>query len=386
MNCICGNTLTPVVEISHLVFSNLEPFDGNTQILYCQCGLISKALTPSYLQKLKISYENYLSKNENISSKKSFPALAYGSKHNAICDLALSIVRQKGYTRILDYGCGDGSLLRRFRSLFKSNTTQLFAYDAYTHPQFEPELKIGVLVNTLEAPRNDFDLVTLIHTIEHCENPIKVINEISGLLSINGTLLIQCPLWTSNYFDLYIADHLFHFTEDSISQLLESNGFTVISLNTDLVEKEITVIACRKLSDQNHSNTELLPIVNRQLLVGSAQMMNRWLDCINRALVMNSNYQLGIYGLGIAGAVLYDICIEFKLDLLGFLDDDMQRCDFVFRGHEIFYAKDFVRREKPILVLLPFKLDLSMKKASELKERNIQSLYFDSKRDTFIFS
>lgn len=46
-------------------------------------------------------------------------------------------------------------------------------------------------------PSNLYDIVTMIHTLEHLENPKEVIRRINTLLSKNGKLIIEIPVINS---------------------------------------------------------------------------------------------------------------------------------------------------------------------------------------------
>lgn len=94
--------------------------------------------------------------------------------------------------RILDYGCGDGNLIR----FFENKGFNIFGAD------FESEM-IQILKNNkikvfdfqeLERKISSFDVVLMRDVFEHSTNPINLINSICSILDKHGILIIDGPL------------------------------------------------------------------------------------------------------------------------------------------------------------------------------------------------
>lgn len=79
-----------------------------------------------------------------------------------------------------------------------------------------------------------FDLITMFHVLEHLENPVRDLSCLAGFLKPDGKLVIEVPniLYPDMAFShKWHPGHLFSFTNQTLSMLLEKSGFRVISCN-----------------------------------------------------------------------------------------------------------------------------------------------------------
>lgn len=116
--------------------------------------------------------------------------------------LHFSALREFGITfnsRVLDVGCGSGSLLQNmalfgFRSL--AGCDPFLEHDlAYTG--------VRVFKGELRQMEDCFDLIMLHHAFEHMADPGEVLREIRGLLSPEGLCLVRIPVADSAAFERY---------------------------------------------------------------------------------------------------------------------------------------------------------------------------------------
>ncbi len=85
---------------------------------------------------------------------------------------------------------------------------------------------------------NDFDFVTMWHSLEHFINPNETIKKIYSKINQNGTLIIRVPafdsfeskLLKSRWVWFQSQFHYFHYSLKSLTKLLENNGFEVIEI------------------------------------------------------------------------------------------------------------------------------------------------------------
>src|SRR5205085_10385374 len=73
-----------------------------------------------------------------------------------------------------------------------------------------------------------FDLITLIHVLEHIPNPRALLVELRKKLKPGGMLVIEVPAFMRNPFDLLIADHIVHFNEVTILQTMRTAGYDTV--------------------------------------------------------------------------------------------------------------------------------------------------------------
>lgn len=140
-------------------------------------------------------------------------------------------------TRILDFGCGSGELLRTLRAFGFRALTGADAFIA-ENKMFPGNVKIYKA--GLADLEPSFDLIMLHHSFEHLPDPYESLNEIKRLLADDGTCLIRIPLvsyaWEKygvNWVQLDPPRHLFLFTERSFRQLAGDSGFEVATVVYD---------------------------------------------------------------------------------------------------------------------------------------------------------
>jgi hypothetical protein len=83
-------------------------------------------------------------------------------------------------------------------------------------------------------------VITLIHAFEHIADPIGALERIRGMLNPDGLLLLVVPnfggVWSrllrERWHMLKLEDHLFHYTPQGLSNVIECCGFQIQALNT----------------------------------------------------------------------------------------------------------------------------------------------------------
>jgi SAM-dependent methyltransferase len=148
---------------------------------------------------------------------------------------------QLGFSsRILDVGCGRGSLLR---SLHHFGFRSLAGADKFIpHDLHFPE---GITVRKcgIHEIEGRYDLVMLHHSFEHLKDPAGSLAALKDLLAPGGTCLVRMPL-KARAWEVYGTDwvqldpprHLFIFTEQSFRGLAAEAGLRVERVVYDSTE------------------------------------------------------------------------------------------------------------------------------------------------------
>jgi SAM-dependent methyltransferase len=147
-------------------------------------------------------------------------------------------VPYQGSGRLLDFGCGNGTFLRRMQAVGWNCTGLDFSDQAVEAVKADG---IPAFLGSLPHPEiksGSFDLVTMRQALEHVPNPREILQAALDVLRPGGMLVIAVPnfdSWEIEYFGdasltLELPRHLNHFTAPTLRQILDSVGFKSIDI------------------------------------------------------------------------------------------------------------------------------------------------------------
>jgi SAM-dependent methyltransferase len=137
--------------------------------------------------------------------------------------------------RVLDIGCGKGAFLKAFAARRPGwhcagvEPSREEAAIARHTPAFE--IHEGMFGEaTLE--RESFDLVTIMHVLEHVRRPSIVVGQMRELIRPGGLLFVEVPnvLDPNMFYDLLLFEHLYHFSPETLVWFLEREGFDIVAV------------------------------------------------------------------------------------------------------------------------------------------------------------
>lgn len=146
------------------------------------------------------------------------------------------IFKSKKTGKVLDIGAGTGLFLTRFKEegwvvegVELSETASLLAKKRY---------KIGLKTEDFlgcNFPKNYFDVVSLINTLEHLYRPKETLRKIDEVLKEDGILVIVVPnieslgakIFVKNWHPLQPPRHLYHFSPSTLRRMLNGTGFQI---------------------------------------------------------------------------------------------------------------------------------------------------------------
>jgi len=153
---------------------------------------------------------------------------------------------------VLDIGCSAGMFLKLFTNEIPNwdavgvEPTQSFAEVAAR--------RVGVPIKSVMYQSGQFnrcfDLITVVHVLEHIIDPGAFLREVRCDLAESGVLFIEVP-YVSDFgtlpmqHDRFMCPHLYYFSESTAERLLARSGFVII-------EHDI------ELSARGHANLRLL--------------------------------------------------------------------------------------------------------------------------------
>jgi hypothetical protein len=169
-------------------------------------------------------------------------------------------------------------------------------------------------------------------------NPIELLVKLKEKLADNGFLFVQVPNSRVSLFDLVIADHVSHFTEEALRFLFSCAGFSIELVLS--ISREFSIIATPKRSIEH----DLLCSSNdRQGQVSWVRTNIQKLDNVDK--IASNLESFAVFGSSIAASWLISK-FDRKLEVL--LDEDNARWGHSFRNKSIIRPSD-VRLGLPIL-------------------------------------
>jgi SAM-dependent methyltransferase len=146
--------------------------------------------------------------------------------------------------KAIDLGCGNGAFLRALSGYLPGwEFFGLELDDRHLATLQTIDGFAGLRHEDVKAISGQFDFISMIHALEHFLDPFETLVALRKNIAPGGMIYIQIPNVQENPFDLLIADHVSHFSAGSLRAILVRAGYDVVSLATDWVKKELSVIA-----------------------------------------------------------------------------------------------------------------------------------------------
>src|SRR5208337_1608652 len=161
------------------------------------------------------------------------------------------VVPEKG--RMLDVGCGDGSVLKLAQELgWNAEGVDFDAQAVDATRRKKLSVKLGHLAEQ-RYPDESFDLVLMSHAIEHVHDPLGTLREIRRVLRVGGTLVVTTPnaaswghrIFASSYVALDPPRHLHLFNGENLVTMAERAGFSQCAVLSTLGTTPFVFIVSR---------------------------------------------------------------------------------------------------------------------------------------------
>jgi 2-polyprenyl-3-methyl-5-hydroxy-6-metoxy-1,4-benzoquinol methylase len=331
--------------------SDCKPWPNSGKLGICvDCHTVQKVINDFWREESADIYANYELYHQSPNAKEQpvFNSITGISKPRsmAVLDYIQGLTKLSDNAKILDIGCGVGNMLKSLSQVF--DNAQLYGFEPNAHKKLDLEKITNVkkIYTKIEGlADNHFDVMTMIHVLEHIESPVSFLKKLKNHITPAGYLIIAVPDYTQNPFDLIIADHASHFSMTTLKNLLVKSGFDVIDISDETISKEIVAICKIKTEDKpsecanNLSENHIF--VQKQL---------DWLvESINTAKkVAQSSRPFGIFGTSIAANWIYGELSEF-IDF--FVDEDLDRVGQLYHQKPV-YSLNHVPQSSHVFVCL----------------------------------
>lgn len=225
-----------------ILLKDAEDFEyhapGKWDLCFCEYCLVAFIYPPLSLQEVLNNYypKEYIQYHPR---KAKITQLLYRSYIQNIAKKNQSFIGNKG--KILEVGCGCGESIAILSELGKWDMIGLEPIDH----AIESGKKLGVDIHkgTLESfskeTNEKFDLIMMLHVIEHVPNPQKDLEYAFKFLKPGGYLIGETEnilSWDFQIFGrywgmLHLPRHLFFFSAKSLTAIMEKAGFDSINID-----------------------------------------------------------------------------------------------------------------------------------------------------------
>jgi 2-polyprenyl-3-methyl-5-hydroxy-6-metoxy-1,4-benzoquinol methylase len=352
---VCGlATLEELPEYSELprVTSDCKPFAAGGRLMVCRsCGAAQNPADDKWLSEIDGIYRSYEPYYQSGGVEQAVFDATQGKprlRSSVILD-RLAEVRNLGDTgSAIDVGCGNGVLLKAFANvrpgweLYGHELNRLHEAELKRIPGFQQLFTTPLA----ELPRQ-FDLITMMHALEHFPDPLAGISDLKARLADGGSLFIEVPNGAATPFDLMIADHASHFTLHDLARLFKRAGMGAPSISDSWVTKELSAVATA-----NGLIVELPAEASPSESLARVKAQLAWLRAVldGARAAAGEKTKFGIFGSSVAAMWLYGALgdeIEF------FVDEDPNRRNAMLHGRPILAPEDVPDGSVVYLTLIP---------------------------------
>lgn len=335
------------------ITSDCRPFRAGGELAVCrECGAVQKVATAQWRQEIGEIYGQYEAYHQANGDEQIVFDPVEGRprrRSDVLLDRLGATARIPEAGHMLDVGCGSGATLRAMAARFPEWSLSGFELSDRQRARLEaiPGF-VHLYTGSLAAIDGKFDLVTMIHAIEHFENPVSVAASLQPLLSKDGRLMFEVCDIERNPFDILVADHLTHFSPATLSAMAVRAGYEVETVATDWVSKEISLV-CRTGGNGPPA-----------IRCGEAAASSRgrvaaflgWLDAFRQAArkARGTADRFGIFGTSIAGTWLLG---ELKGDVDFLVDEDESRVGQSYLGKEVLHPRNVPAGSDVFIALAP---------------------------------
>lgn len=141
--------------------------------------------------------------------------------------------------KVLDFGCGTGHLIKRFRKGYEAWAYDISPYALQAVSSVAPHVKTCNSTEILK--QNQFDLIVCIHVLEHLEEPQNIFRLFFEILNYNGVLMYVVPdtsglghsIKKKEWFGYKDKSHISLLPSEDWLYYTKNAGFKILKTGTD---------------------------------------------------------------------------------------------------------------------------------------------------------
>lgn len=344
------------------VTSDSRPFASGGKLAMCQsCGALQKIADKKWLSEIESIYADFAIYHQADGAEQLiFDATGGGEPRS---ERLLAVLVNINPATVLDFGCGNGATLRAMSRCWPQSELSGAELGSKNESRLRaiPNFK-KLYTCSPEKIESRFDLITLVHSLEHLVWPVSELKQLCTLLTATGQIFVQVPDCAQNPYDLVVADHRLHFTVETLEVATSEAGLTSSTISDSAVVKELSYLG--------HPNGKRVAQTKPSLVSATQTQIEHhlsWLaDQIGQARTFaSSGRRFGIFGSSIsatwlAGSVAQEVGF--------FVDEDLGRVGRTHMGRPI-VAIDNV--PSGAIVLVPLIPRIAQSVLARLKSRGI---------------
>lgn len=255
-----------------------------------------------------------------------------------------------GIARALDVGCGHGVTLMAMANAFPE--WELFGHELDASKEAALRRITGfrqLYTGEFSATDRAFDFISMIHSLEHFVDPLQTLRSLRGITNPGGRLFIEVCNVDENPFDLLVADHLSHFSPESLAFAAGRAGYLVSRVETAWVKKEVSLLAIRAADEAVPMAPP--PTDGRDAHARITASVD-WLESLisSARATANRSGSFGIFGTSIAGTWLATALGD---SVRFFVDEDPHRIGRTYMGKPVLAPQGVAPGSTVFLALAP---------------------------------
>jgi 2-polyprenyl-3-methyl-5-hydroxy-6-metoxy-1,4-benzoquinol methylase len=343
---VCGSAqLEELASYRHLprVTSDCLPFRDGGRLLLCSgCGAAQSPGDAQWFQEIAEIYRAYDVYHQSGGVEQLVRDAATGQLRRRSDVLADRLAAMDGVPnngKLVDIGCGTGVTLKVFS---ERGGWQLHGLDQdRRNLPFLEKLPgfVGLYTCAPSELPDCFDLITMVHSLEHFPEPASVLRDLRSQVAPGGRLFVQVPNAQANPFEYLVADHMIHFSARTLAVIAARAGFATehssASLSIDWIAKELSLVT----QPASKISPGIDPIAATCAVIGQGQQVRgqiEWLWQLVRE-AESASRQVGSRRFGLFGS---SIAATWLAGVLGdrvsfFVEEDANRIGREHLGRRI---------------------------------------------------
>lgn len=207
------------------------------------CGLVSHMPVPSEEEVAAYYAEHYRRDYHGESAPSSRRIMRAWKNGERILKLLFSRL-DKG-AKVFEVGAGIGCTVKAFelQGFEATGIEPNKDFNTFTREQLKAEVENCNLYDLPAEP--SYDLLLLIHVIEHFSSPTRALNHIHSLINEGGYFYVECPNLAApfaTYQRLFHYAHIYNFTPATLKVLAKKCGFELVEEFTDNSHPDIHML------------------------------------------------------------------------------------------------------------------------------------------------